>query len=109
MLAPLDEAALKAGELELAEITAIAGSWCPAGTALYVYRRACSGTTTTVSADSALLNKMLEERREHEVRASATGGATDGEMERGLLRTALMNAAMTEAMEKGSVSRQLFG
>lgn len=103
-LAPLGENALAAGELHLAEVSAIAATWSPSGTALYVYTRtgAAAGEgaaddAAPVKMDNKLLDRMLHDRREAAAEHHASGGASRSEMERGLLRTALMAASISDA------------
>ena len=105
MLAPLDEHSLAASDLRLAEISAVAGSWSRSGTPLYVYERSHGEQVeppAAVTADRPMLATMMGRRREAEVAARRAGERSEGEMERGLLRTAMISAAMAQAMEKGS-------
>lgn len=111
-LAPLDEAACQAGGLQVREVGVVAGTWCVSGTPLYVYgRRATSAATAAatggvdtahvpVAGDRELLDRVMEGRRESAVRALAAGESTEGEMERGLLRTAMASFAVAAAIDR---------
>lgn len=96
-LATFSDSALQKNDLSLVEVSAVAGNWCPSGTALFVYGRSGggekatpTGTTTSPTVHQEMLDQMLRDRREAAVRSHATGAATEGEAERGLLRTAVM-------------------
>ena len=96
-IASFSENAMAQNDLALTEVSAVAATWAPSGTALYVYSRAPSdGSKIAPSVNTALLNSVMEERRAHAVRGRESGLASDGEMERGLLRTAMMAAAIAD-------------
>ena len=109
MLRPLSEDAVAAAQLQLTELSTVAATWSPSGTPLYIYTRAPRDTTPgarqVVVADKEALDSMVSRRRDAAVRAHAEGLSTEGEMERGLLRTAMINAAMAQAMQTGSVQQ----
>ena len=101
-MAPLNESALNAGNLRLSEITAVGASWSTAGTALYCYTRRDDRTIgeTAVVIDPDL-DKVASSRRSADVQAHEHGATTHGEMERGLLRTAMMSAFSQSAAAAG--------
>lgn len=104
---PLPSEAVEAGGLQLATVTAIKGSWCPSGTALFTYTRpTTSGNNATsatgsgsgsgsaqVEVDQAAIGNMLAARREAADRAERTGEATPAEVDRIRMRTAMLAMA----------------
>ena len=106
-LAPLDESACQTAGLQVREVGVVAGTWCASGTPLYVYGRPGASAATgdaahvqEVAGDRRLLDQVMEGRRESAVRALAAGDSTEGEMERGLLRTAMASFAVSTAMDR---------
>ena len=95
-MAPLTDECLNKGELQLAEVSAVGCSWSPCGTALYCYDRRHAGReepAPPVTVDSGLLESVASNRRQAAAADRAMGHATEAEMERGLMRTAMMMAA----------------
>ena len=74
-----------------------------AGTPLYIYTRRSgeSAPRPAVSVDQGMLTKVMSDQREAAVRAHESGASTEQNMERCLLRTAMMSAAVNQALAGG--------
>ena len=97
-IAQIPEPSLAKNHLRLAEISAVGVSWAPAGTALFVYERTAAGTTEGAPppavVDRGLLDKVVADRRASAQQQRQAGIGSEAEMERGLLRTALLAASL---------------
>ena len=64
-------------------------------------KQSLEGCVEQLVADEGLLAKIVSDQREAAVRAHEAGDATEQGMERCLLRTAMMSAAVTQALASG--------
>jgi hypothetical protein len=109
-LAPFRQEAVTNAGLQLSQVSAVAGSWAPAGVALYVYERAPLDVADAPAPSAAagvgggrvhvnrqLLEEVAAEQRRCHVADVADGRVSESEAMRGMMRSALMSVTVAKA------------